>query len=65
MAASTAVQDFRDTGPRLLRLDPLLLLATLGLTAASVYTVRRGTLGDIPGGFFVGIRVEAVSCASS
>jgi rod shape determining protein RodA len=49
MAASTAVQDFRDTGPRLLRLDPLLLLATLGLTAASVYTVRRSTLGDIPG----------------
>jgi rod shape determining protein RodA len=47
MAASTAVQDFRDTGPRLLRLDPL-LLATLGLTAASVYTVRRSTLGDIP-----------------
>jgi rod shape determining protein RodA len=49
MAATTAVQDFRDTGPRLLRLDPLLLLATLGLTAASVYTVRRSTLGDIPG----------------
>jgi rod shape determining protein RodA len=49
MAASTAVQDFRETGPRLLRLDPLLLLATLGLTAASVYTVRRATLGDIPG----------------
>jgi rod shape determining protein RodA len=49
MASTTAVQDFRDTGPRLLRLDPLLLLATLGLTAASVYTVRRGTLGDIPG----------------
>ena len=46
---STALQDFRDTGPRLLRLDPLLLLATLGLTAASVYTVRRATLGDIPG----------------
>jgi rod shape determining protein RodA len=50
MAASTAVQDFpRETGPRLLRLDPLLLLATLGLVAASIYTVRRGTLGDIPG----------------
>jgi len=28
--STTAVQDFRDTGPRLLRLDPLLLLATLG-----------------------------------
>jgi rod shape determining protein RodA len=47
--ATTAVQDFRDTGPRLLRLDPLLLLATLGLVAASIYTVRRATLGDIPG----------------
>ena len=47
--STTAVQDFRDTGPRLLRLDPLLLLATLGLIAASVYTVRRATLGDIPG----------------
>jgi rod shape determining protein RodA len=46
---STAVQDFRDAGPRLLRLDPLLLLATLGLVAASLYTVRKGTLGDIPG----------------
>ena len=47
--STTAVQDFRDTGPRLLRLDPLLLLATLGLVAASIYTVRRATLGDIPG----------------
>jgi rod shape determining protein RodA len=46
--STTAVQDFRDTGPRLLRLDPLLLLATLGLIAASLYTVRRATLGDIP-----------------
>ena len=46
---STAVQDFRDAGPRLLRLDPLLLLATFGLIVASVYTVRRATLGDIPG----------------
>jgi rod shape determining protein RodA len=49
MAASTAVQDFRETGPRLLRLDPLLLLATLGLIAASLYTVRRATLGDVAG----------------
>jgi rod shape determining protein RodA len=49
MASTTAVQDFRDTGPRLLRLDPLLLLATLGLVGASLYTVRRATLGDIPG----------------
>jgi rod shape determining protein RodA len=47
--STTAVQDFRDTGPRLLRLDPLLLLATLGLAAASIYTVRRATVGDIAG----------------
>jgi rod shape determining protein RodA len=46
---ATPVQDFRDTGPRLLRIDPLLLLATLGLVAASVYTVRVGTVNDIPG----------------
>jgi rod shape determining protein RodA len=46
---STAVQDFRETGPRLLRLDPLLLLATLGLIVASVYTIRTATRGDIPG----------------
>ncbi|MEA2333170.1 MAG: rod shape determining protein RodA [Thermoleophilaceae bacterium] len=46
---ATAVKDFRDAGPRVLRLDPLLLLATLGLVAVSVYTVRRSTLGDIPG----------------
>jgi rod shape determining protein RodA len=49
--STTAVQDFRDSGrPRaLLRLDPLLLLATLGLVAASVYTVRTGTGDDITG----------------
>jgi rod shape determining protein RodA len=48
-AARTAVKDFRNTGPRLLRLDPLLLLATLGLVAASVYVVQKATADDIPG----------------
>jgi rod shape determining protein RodA len=48
--STTAVQDFREPRPRaLLRLDPLLLLATLGLVAASVYTVRTGTGDDIAG----------------
>jgi rod shape determining protein RodA len=47
--ATTAVQDFRDTGPRLLRLDPLLLAATFGLIAASIYTIHKATFGDIPG----------------
>jgi rod shape determining protein RodA len=44
---TTPVQDFRETGPRILRLDPLLLLATLGLVAASVYSVRTGTADDV------------------
>jgi rod shape determining protein RodA len=48
-ASSTAVQDFRDAAPRLFRFDPLLLAATLAIMAASAYTVRRATLGDIPG----------------
>jgi rod shape determining protein RodA len=46
---ATPVQDFREAGPRLLRLDPLLLLATLGLVVASVYTVRTGTGNDVAG----------------
>ena len=43
------VQDFRDGVPRVLRIDPLLLLATLGLVGASLYAVRVGTTGDVPG----------------
>ena len=46
---ATPVQDFREAAPRLLRLDPLLLLATLGLVAASVYSVRAGTANDVAG----------------
>ena len=34
---------------RILPLDPLLLLATLGLTAASLYIVGTATQDDIPG----------------
>jgi rod shape determining protein RodA len=46
---STAVKDFREMAPRIMRVDPLLLLATLGLIAASVYFVHRATLNDIEG----------------
>jgi rod shape determining protein RodA len=49
MAAAAPVQEFRETRPRILRVDPLLLLATLGLIVASVYTVHTATHGDIPG----------------
>jgi hypothetical protein len=40
-ASTTAVKDFRDSGARFLRIDPLMLLATLGLIAASIYVVGR------------------------
>jgi rod shape determining protein RodA len=46
---STAVKDFRESAPRMLRLDPLLLLATLGLVATGVYFVREATITDISG----------------
>ena len=48
-ATPVPVQEFSDGVPRVLRIDPLLLLATLGLVAASLYTVRIGTTGDVPG----------------
>ncbi len=49
LMASSPVSEFRDRGIRILPLDPLLLLAVLGLTAASLYTVGTATQDDIPG----------------
>jgi rod shape determining protein RodA len=46
---STAVKDFRELAPRMMRVDPLLLLATVGLIAAGVYSVHRATLNDVSG----------------
>src|SRR5215210_597203 len=48
-ASTTAVKDFRDSGARFLRIDPLMLVATLGLIAASIYTVGTATQDDIRG----------------
>lgn len=48
-SASTPVRGFRDAGVRALRLDPLMLLATLGIIAASIYTVATATQDDIAG----------------
>src|SRR3954447_9733432 len=50
----TTVKDFREPRERaaalpMLRLDPLLLLATLGLIACSVYVVGSATQDDIAG----------------
>jgi rod shape determining protein RodA len=46
---ASQIQDFRETGRRFLRIDPLLLLATLGLVAASIYVVGAATQDDVPG----------------
>ena len=43
------VKGFSEPRRRGLRLDPLLLLATLGLIAAGVYVVGTATQDDIPG----------------
>ncbi len=48
-ASSSPVRDFRDAGVRILRIDPLMLVATLGLVAASLYTVATATSDDLPG----------------
>ena len=46
---ASSIRDFRDLGVRVLRIDPLMLLATLGLVAASIYVVGTATQDDIPG----------------
>jgi rod shape determining protein RodA len=48
-ALGTQVKDFRQSRARILRMDPLMLLATFGLVAASLYTVATATQDDIPG----------------
>ena len=46
----TSVKGFSDgAAPRFVRIDALLLAATLGLIACSVYTIGSATRGDIPG----------------
>jgi rod shape determining protein RodA len=49
VAATSPVTEFREPRVRFLPIDPLLLLATLGLAAASVYVVGTATQDDIPG----------------
>jgi rod shape determining protein RodA len=48
-STTTAVQDFREPRARLLRIDPLMLLATVGLIASSIYVVGTATQDDMPG----------------
>lgn len=48
-----SIREFHDDGPGsgnvLARLDPLLLLATLGLVVASLYVIAGATADDVPG----------------
>jgi rod shape determining protein RodA len=48
-ATTTAVKDFRESSGRMLRIDPLMLVATIGLIAASIYVVGEATQDDVPG----------------
>jgi rod shape determining protein RodA len=48
-ALGTQVRGFSEPHRRVLRIDPLLLLAALGLVACSVYVVGTATQDDIPG----------------
>jgi rod shape determining protein RodA len=48
-STATAVQDFREPRARVLRIDPLMLLATIGLMAASIYVIGTATQDDRPG----------------
>jgi rod shape determining protein RodA len=48
-ATTTAVRDFSEARARFLRIDPLMLLATVGLIAASLYTLGTATQDDITG----------------
>lgn len=47
----SSIQDFRDAegAPRVMRLDPLLLVAAVGLIGCSIYTLTTATLDDVPG----------------
>jgi rod shape determining protein RodA len=49
MQANSPVQGFREPRQRLLRIDPLLLFATVALVACGVYLVGTATQDDIPG----------------
>ena len=48
-AATTPVKGFREASGRVLRIDPLMLLATIGLIAASIYVIGSATQDDRPG----------------
>ncbi len=48
-AAVTPVKDFREARGHILRIDPLMLLATIGLIAASVYVIGSATQDDRAG----------------
>ncbi len=63
----TTVKEFRQAGQRrpgvFQRLDPLLILAALGLVVCSVYTIGTATVDDIPGDPRHYMLRQAIYCA--
>ena len=60
----TSVKGFRESdGPRLVRIDVLLLLAVLGLVACSLYTIGTATQDDIEGSPYHFVIRQAAYCA--
>ena len=62
---ATVVQDFRDSGGRVLRIDPLMLIATIGLIAASIYVIGTATQDDRPGDPNYFVYRQAVTAAGT
>jgi rod shape determining protein RodA len=59
----TSVRGFRDGArPRIIRLDPLLMVAALGLVACSLYTLVTATKGDVAGNPYYYVTRQAVYC---
>jgi rod shape determining protein RodA len=48
-ATDSPVKDFREAGPRIFRIDWMLLFATLGLVGCGIWVVGAATQDDIPG----------------
>jgi rod shape determining protein RodA len=59
----TSVREFRDGAqPRIMRLDPLLVVAALGLIACSLYTLVTATKGDVASDPYYYVTRQAVYC---
>ena len=62
----TTIRDFaRRSARRLLRMDPLLLFASLGLIFCSLYTIASATADDMAGNPHYYVTRQAIYAASA